>query len=75
MLTATTILLLLLLIIIIIIIIIIIKYCMCPCIPVTGAPPSSGGGSHRMVTTLGWLLGEPGTRCGFPGGHGGTVTV
>lgn len=44
-------------------------------LPVIGAPPSSGGGSHRMVTTLGWLLGQPGTRCGLPGGHGGTGTV
>lgn len=42
--------------------------------PVIGAPPSSGGGSHRMVTTLGWASADPGTRCGLPGGHGGTVT-
>jgi hypothetical protein len=44
-------------------------------LPVMGAPPSSGGGSHRIVTTFGCVLGDPGTRCGFPGGHGGTVTV
>jgi hypothetical protein len=42
--------------------------------PVIGAPPSSGGGSHRMVTTLGWTSADPGTRCGLPGGHGGTET-
>ena len=27
-----------------------------------------------MVTTSDWESGGPGTRCGLPGGHGGTVT-
>ena len=27
-----------------------------------------------MVTTLGWVSADPGTRCGLPGGHGGTET-
>jgi hypothetical protein len=51
--------------------------CALPCVryaPVIGAPPSSGGGSHRMVTTLGWASADPWTRCGLPGGHGGTET-